>query len=432
MLLRNLDPWQNEVLNYKGNFLLCTGRQVGKTTIMAMKAGERMIKSPNTRIIICSLTEDQAQLIIVMVLDYLEKNYRAYFRGAKKATKNNVWLNNKSEILARPVGNTGDALRGFTGDVLILDEASRMPELAFLAAKPTLLTTGGEIWICSTPFGKSGYFYESFCNRDNRFKVFHISSEQVIKNRLISEDWTEEKRFKAIRFLEDEAKQMPSLQYAQEYLGLFVDDLRQFFSDELIDKCCTAKRQEKKEGGAYFCGADIARAGEDETALEILEFNNKKLIHYESIVRTKQLTTDTSKEIVTLNRIWKFKRIYIDTGGIGAAVFDQLMQEPSTMNRVEAIDNATRAINNEDGKRRLRKEELYSNLLRLMERGEITLLNDEKVRLSLKSVQYEYKTSDDRQTRMKIFGNYTHIAEGLIRAAWCSATKHLNLWCAWS
>ena len=33
-----------------------------------------------------------------------------------------------------------------------------MPESVFTASKPTLLTTGGKIWMCSTPFGKTGYF----------------------------------------------------------------------------------------------------------------------------------------------------------------------------------------------------------------------------------------------------------------------------------
>jgi len=37
-------------------------------------------------------------------------------------------------------------------------------------------------------------------------------------------------------------------------------------------------------------------------------------------------------------------------------------------------------------------------------------------------VQFEY--ADDKT--LKIFGRYTHIAEGLIRAAFCSKDKSLN------
>ncbi len=34
----NLDPWQREVLEYKGNIIVCSGRQTGKSTIIAIKA----------------------------------------------------------------------------------------------------------------------------------------------------------------------------------------------------------------------------------------------------------------------------------------------------------------------------------------------------------------------------------------------------------
>ena len=182
------DDWQKEVLATKGNLLICTGRQVGKTTTLAAKAAIRMVEEPGCKIIVGSLTEDQAQLIIVMTLTHLEQNFKTYIAKGKKApTKSTIQLTNGSMMIARPVGIAGNAFRGFTGDVLIADEGSRMPELMWAAAKPTLLTTGGEIWMCSTPFGRQGYFYECFQNKNKRFTVFHISSEEVIKNRPLSE-----------------------------------------------------------------------------------------------------------------------------------------------------------------------------------------------------------------------------------------------------
>jgi len=207
-----LDPWQTEVLNYKGDFLLCTGRRVGKTFILAVKAAERMVKEKGCEIKVASLTEDQAQLIIIMALDHLQKNHKAYFKKANKPTKNNIWLNNGSSMMARPVGQTGNSIRGFNSQVLILDEVSRFNSLILEAATPTLLTSGGEIWMSSTPHGKKGYFWDmfdqSYNNRetDARFKVFYKTSEEVIKDRKISESWTQEQREKALLFLEREKK----------------------------------------------------------------------------------------------------------------------------------------------------------------------------------------------------------------------------------
>ena len=201
-----LDSWQKEIFEYDGNIILCKGRQIGGTYIFAIKAAEYMIKHENSNIIICSLTEDQAILIIMMMIDYLEKKVPKQIdkRLHRKPTSTRICLINGSQTLARPVGNTGDAVRGFTGEVLILDEVSRFNELILTAAKPILMTTGGQIWMTSTPYGKQGYFYKSFQNKEGRFKIWHKSSEEVVYNRKISENWTKEKREQAIKHLEQE------------------------------------------------------------------------------------------------------------------------------------------------------------------------------------------------------------------------------------
>ena len=69
-----LDNWQKEIIGYDGNTLLCTGRQVGKTLTMSRKAAKYMLEHRNARIIVVSLTEDQAQLIIVMILIHEQKH----------------------------------------------------------------------------------------------------------------------------------------------------------------------------------------------------------------------------------------------------------------------------------------------------------------------------------------------------------------------
>lgn len=435
-----LDKWQKDILNTEGNVLLCTGRQVGKTTIFARKAAEEMIKRPDTKIIVVSLTEDQAKLIIVMILDYLESTYRRYIAtGKNKPTQNKIILKNGSSVLARPVGTTGDAVRGFTGDILIIDEASRMPKLVWEAGKPTLLTTAGKIWMCSTPYGKQGYFWEAYQNRENRFTVFHISSEEVIKNRKLSVGWTREQRDAAIKFLESERKDMTELQYGQEYLGLFLDELRQYFSDDLIERTCVLKRRDViLKNREYYLGVDIARMGDDTIAFEIIhKFNNNRLEQVENITNKKKLTTWTEEKIIDLDRQYDFNEIYIDagSGSLGVGIFDQLLRNEQTRRKVVAINNRARALTRDetnDGKpkerARLLKEDLYDNLRALMERGAIKLLDDDSVKASLRSVQYEYADSEKGFTKMRIFGNDTHIAEGLIRAAWCAKSKELNIW----
>lgn len=435
----NYDIWQQQIMEAEGDLVANTGRQVGKTTTFSHKIGKFMINHPKTQVIVVSLTEDQAQLIIIMVLDYLERQCKQNIqKGKKKPTKSRVWLKNGAHVISRPVGNTGDAVRGFTGDVLYIDEASGMPEMMWKAAMPTLMTTGGQIWMSSTPRGKfignsseKNFFFKCWENPDKRWQVFDISSEEVIKNRAIGDTWTKEKRDKAILFLENQKNILSDMEYRQEYLGEFLDDMRQWFPDELIRKCMELRRPDTvPKTHPLYLGVDIARMGEDESTFEIIEQRGEHLYHIENQITKKTKLSDTYTHIIGLTHTYHLNKIFIDDEGIGVGVMDFLLENDETKRLVVGINNSKRVIEySSEGKERghrLLKQDLYSNLLRLMEQGRIHLLNDENVFQSLKSVQYAY-TNDTLGTRhLKIFGNYTHIAEGLIRSAWCIKYKSIK------
>src|SRR3990167_4763623 len=418
-----LDEWQKDFLKLEGDLLLCTGRRVGKTTIFAIKAAERMVKTPRTEIVAVSLTEDQAQIMHSMVLDHLSRNYKAFLKVPKnkKPTKNKIYLNNKSSYIVRPVGNTGDAIRGFNAHVLIVDEASRIPKSAWIAATPTLLTTGGEIWLCSTPFGQQGQFWEWFKEAevdkaaDARFKVFHISSEEVIYNRPISESWTETQREKAIRNLEKEKKDKSEVEYGQEYLGLFMEELMRYFDDDWIDRVCIRKKEEKIPKQAdFYLGVDIARLGGDETSFEVIQRVSKDiLLHVYNETEIRWLTTKTEERIMELDRLFSFKKIYIDAGAgsLGVGIFDHLLREDQTKRKVEAINNRKLVLDREGkSKQKLLKEDLYDNLRNLGQKGQINLLDDEKVRMSLRSVQYEFVQKTNSLSQLRIFVKELHFS----------------------
>lgn len=424
-----LDDWQKQVLEAKGDILLCTGRQVGKTEILAIKAARRMLEK-KTRVIIASLTEDQAELIIQRISEYITNHNKSMLKkGRSSQTKHIVRLINGSEAQSRAVGNTGASLRGFTAEVFIGDEASRLPADLWAAALPTLLMTGGECWLASTPFGRVGYFWECYENKDGHWKIFAISSEEVIKNRKFSRRWTPEIKEKALKDIEYRKQTMPAVLFQQEYCGLFVENLMQWFPDELIKKCQSKQRPVAIDNERqYFLGCDIGGRGGDDTALEIIDRTNRKqLVQVENITKQGYMTTMVEREIIHLDSQYRFKRIYIDSAGMGVGVFDHLLETNQIKRKVVSIENARRSLDKDDKqKKKLFKEDLYNNLLCLMERGEIFLLDDPEIFQSLKSVQFEIK--EDKS--IKIFGTYTHIAEGLIRAAWCAKDKSLKCFIA--
>lgn len=431
-----LDKWQEEILDCKAKYiLLCKGRQIGGTLIMSRKCAMRLVSQKGCQIVVVSLTEDQAHLVIVMALAYLETNYKSWIKEpySRNVTKSSINLTNGSTIISRPVGTTGNAVRGFTGHVLYINEASRMPEVVFEAAKPILLTTDGEIWMDSTPFGVEGYFYQSWLNKNNRFKVFYHTSEEVIKNRKLSVSWTITQRESAIQFLKEEEEDMTKLQYQQEYLGMFVGGIQRFIPDDIVDQLCTEKPFEYKPQSDKFQGIDIARMGGDDTVMLSMDrIARERLIQFDLEIPEAQKLTDTARLIILKDKTINHKKIYMDDGGLGVGVYDILFEDPQTKRKVIALNNAHRSIDIEPGKDRPRGKSLLGvdmsiNFKVLAENGKIKLFDDPRIRQSLRSMQY-----DNSEGTLKIYGNDSHIFEALKRAVWCMKDKSLKIWVKWS
>ncbi len=430
------DKWQQEVLDAKGHVLLNKGRQIGGTEIFAHKSAEYMIKNPNHQIVCSSLTLEQAENIINMVLNYLYKKCRGNInRGKKKPTKTRVWLKNGAHIISRPVGNTGDAVRSFTGNVLYVDEASGMPRSFWVAALAILFSTGGVIWASSTPRGKfegrdkrKTYYYEAYMNLRKRWTVIEQNSEWVANNREICDTWTLERREEAIQFLKDRKEDLSKAEYEREYLGQFTDENQQWFDDSLIRERMVVQRPEiiNKE---WFVGMgnDIARKGEDAGTYEIFRVVNDRLIQIENQISEDQPITTTADQIIGLQEKYDINKIFIDDeGSLGKGVYDILMVDDRTKRKTKGISNSKRVLDEFGKEKGIKKTELYVKLLSMMEKGQIDLLDDESIFQSLKSVQYVYDTDVYGKRHLKIFGYDTHICEGITRATEILKYKDLN------
>jgi hypothetical protein len=186
-----------------------------------------------------------------------------------------------------------------------------------------------------------------------------------------------------------------------------------------------SKEKDSIPGAGFYLGQDLARYGGDEVAYVIVEQHKTNLKAVKCITRERVSTTETVGETGVLDDHWNFKRIFTDSGGIGGAVLDQL-QEKIGKRKVIGLDNSTKRIeiDGEEKKRGILKEDLYSNVLMLMETGKLELINNLDLLRSMKSITFEY--SSDK--RVKIFGNYSHLTEALVRACWCLKERGLDLY----
>ena len=405
-----LDEWQRKVLTQKGNICLRSGRQVGKSTVISIKAAEYAVNNKKKTVLVVAAVERQAYHLFEMTLNYLTDNYKSHIKmGKSRPTKSKIQLKNGSVIMCLPTGVSGLGIRGYTIDLLIADEAAFIPEEVCTAITPMLSVTRGDIILLSTPHGKEGFYYDCFQNE--AYSSFHISSEECGR---IDE-----------KFLKREKERMTKVQYAQEYLGEFVDELMQFFSTDLIRSAMTLSSKLIVNKGDRFLGVDVARMGGDETVLfSVRRVDRDRIEELEVDISKNTMLPETVRRIKNADTRFNFKKIYIDDGGLGVGVFDPLLEDDQTKRKVEAINNSSRSIDPDKRRKKILKEDLYTNLLRLLEQNKVALKENPEVLLSLKSIQYEY--TDDK--RMKIYGNYSHITEALIRAAWCMKNKDLNIY----
>lgn len=434
-----LDKWQEEVLAHEGDIGLCTGRRVGKTYILARKCVDHMVKYGKP-VIVVSLTEDQAEIILQMAKTHIQDYYpKLIGKGQYRPQSKKIWIMREGKpikMISRPVGSTGDATRGFEGGILMVDEASRMPRLFWIAALPVLLTCNGEIWMCSTPHGKQGYFWKRFNEswnlkeKDARFKFFYTTTEKVMKERPLSEGWTQKIKDGAYRIMEADRKDWSEIEFGQEYLGLFLDEILGLFDDDWLEKVCHVIEPKEGcipvEGRDYFGGVDVGRVI-DPSTFEIVDGTGEHIyqVHHSEKKKPKDgkmfKITETARETKRLHMIWEMNKIGIDSTGMGAGVLDILLEDPETEREVCGMENGVKIVDDEETTKPLLGIDMWIHMLRLGEQGKLHLFKDLGLMASLKSVRQVY-----RGNKTEITGDNTHAGEGLKRAIYLTKQKILK------
>ena len=86
-----LDKWQKDVLEAEGNICICSGRQVGKSEVIALKTAFFISSNPGKRVLIISVTESQAEMMLQKILIHLHTiNPKIICKGVKKPTKHQI------------------------------------------------------------------------------------------------------------------------------------------------------------------------------------------------------------------------------------------------------------------------------------------------------------------------------------------------------
>ena len=172
------DPWQADFLRSQSQrILLNCSRQVGKSTTTAVLADHTAFYEPGALILLLSPSLRQSQELFRKCLDI----YRALDRPVPPEAENalSLELENGSRIVSLP-GKEG-TIRGMSGvRLLIIDEASRVPDSLYYSVLPMLSVSGGRLVLLSTPYGTRGFFFEAWKRRSD-WHYFEVPATQCVR-----------------------------------------------------------------------------------------------------------------------------------------------------------------------------------------------------------------------------------------------------------
>jgi len=344
-----------------------SGRQVGKTTICAMKAIHHALNRDKAVVVILSPTQRQSSLMFRKVRAYTQ-HYMIKLEVTNES-QTMLGFQNGSEIHSLP-GNNPDTIRGFSPTMLIIDEAAFVKDEVYVAAEPSLAATNGQLILVSTPFGKRGRFYQAF--QEDVFEKYHIKS---VNSPLITEE-----------FLEGMKGSKTELEYMQEFEGEFLEEQDTYFGRDLVLSGIAEIEDIKgpRDKKDYFLGVDVARYGLDETVYMIAELDVHGNIQIIDIINTsKKPLTDVIGRVKELDKTWHFRAIYIDESGLGGGAVDSLVEKHTN---IKNLDNQTGGVQFTLDN----KEKIYKNIKFLLEQGRLKYPKHDKLILQLADLQYEF------------------------------------------
>jgi hypothetical protein len=194
--------WQEDYLRETRDTVVLKGRQVGASTAGSVIAIRRAIYWPGSLVAIVSPSLKQSTEVKERAKDGL----LALGLRLTQDSASTLALANRSRIMSLP--GSPKSVRGWSADLLIIDEAAFLEEETFVAARATVAATGGRTIVQSTPMGPYGSFYDLWQTEDDAWAKFRVRSDEV-------SSITPE-------FLDRERATMTPEKYTQEYEADFV------------------------------------------------------------------------------------------------------------------------------------------------------------------------------------------------------------------
>lgn len=270
-----------------------------------------------------------------------------------------------------------DAMQGVHADhvLLIGDEASGIPDNVYESSAGSMSSEHACMLLAGNPVRSSGYFYDCFESMADSWTLFTIS---CIDSARVSDTYVQEAQ---------ERYGVDSNAYRVRVLGEFpLGDDDTVIPVEFID---SAVEREVEPFGPYVWGLDVARQGTDKTALAKRRTNAiEDPVLWWSGLDTMEVAGRVYNEWIETPHNDRPELIVVDVIGYGAGVVDRLRELGLPVIGINVSETGGLSPRFAD----LNSELLYS-VREWLEKRDVSLVKDSRLRADLKVSTYGYTSS---------------------------------------
>lgn len=215
-----LDDWQARLLESDhSRILICAGRQVGKSTSVALLAVRQALDDPG--LILCASPSQRQSTELYRKIRAALVTLKVEFESE---TLTRLETANGSRIVVLP--GTEATIRGYSAPKLVLlDEAARVSDDLYAAVRPMLAAGNGRLVALSSPWGRRGWFFNAFEHGGEGWERYRVPAVECPR---ISAE-----------FLAEELRELGPLRFKSEYECEFVDEAESLFPSGLIEAALT-------------------------------------------------------------------------------------------------------------------------------------------------------------------------------------------------
>ncbi len=359
--------------------LFIAGRRAGKTRALAilMCYIATLCKHPALapgevgRALLIALDKSQAALSLGYAAAALQDS-PLLAQKVRSKTVDSIVLDNNIEIMVR--SPSFRAMRGLTLICALGDESafwftqdrSANPDTEILAAlKPALLTTGGPLFLASSPYAKRGILFEGW-----RRDYGPDGSARILVARGTSKEFNPSLPQEEI----DEALERDPEWAKAEYLAQWRDDIESFVSRDAVERCIGEKNVIERPymlGMRYHCFVDAAGGSGADSMTMAIAHKHQEAVMIDKVVEVKPPfhTGDAVADFCKTMRDYKITAARADRYAAGWVVdafrAQNIIIKPSEEN----------------------KSALYENFLPMINTGGVILLDDMRTVIQIANLE---------------------------------------------